>query len=243
MSPGAYATSPKASPSKNVRLFHVIEKDEIDFAFSAFDNKGNVVVIIPECPEKISNGKLVEKKTYLIKDFRQEGPIVTIARYSSCTIWPNMEFPQKKLTGEMETHAKDLLREHGGVSIATAKNERTKYDASLIVHGEVIRMGPVQLQKNSRTNLPYQLQNVRIRDQMGNMRVTLFKDRTDTLVKGRSYRFRNVTKKEFNQHSYLHTGNSYLRVTDIDPIKDPYDGTLSQDEEEEIAPISRTLSA
>ena len=206
MSPGAYATSPKASPSKNVRLFHVIEKDEIDFAFSAFDNKGNVVVIIPECPEKISNGKLVEKKTYLIKSFRQEGPVITIARYSSCTIWPNMEFPQKKLTGEMETHAKDLLREHGGVSIATAKNERTKYDASLIVHGEVIRMGPVQRQKNSQTNKLFGFQNVCIRDGTTNMRLTLFKDRCDTLVKGRTYRFKNVTKKDFAQHAYIHTG-------------------------------------
>ena len=188
-------------------LIHVIEKDEIGYAFSGFDNKGNVFVIFPDCPDKISQGKLETKKTYYVKDFKLVGPVITIARYSSCTIWPHMDFPQHKFTGELESRSKDLLREHGGISLATAKSENTKYNQSLIVHGEVMRMGPVQQQKNSRTNRPFNFQNVRIRDGTTNMHLTLFKDRCDTLVKGRTYRFKPVTKKDFAQHAYIHTGS------------------------------------
>ena len=193
-------------------MIHVFDKDEIDYAFSGFDNKGNMFVILPECPDKISHRKLETTKTYLVKDFKQEGPVITIARYSSCTIWGHMEFPHDKLTGEMQSRSKDLLREHGGVSLATVQSESTKYHQSLIVHGEVIRMGPVQQKKNSWNNKLYNLQNLRIRDGTKNMRVTLFRDRVDTLVKGRTYRFKHVTKREFAQHDYIHTGREISKT-------------------------------
>ena len=127
-SPGATATPPEKSPAKNVRMFHIIEKDEIDYTFSAFDNKGNLYVIIPECPDKIPHGKLVAKKSYFIRHFKEEGPVITIARYSVSSMSTIMAFPNDKLTGDMESRAKDLLREHGGISLASARSDRTKYN-------------------------------------------------------------------------------------------------------------------
>ena len=84
-SPGAKATPPQNCVSITARLFHIIEPDEIDLAF---DNKGCVCVVFPECKNEIPHGKLEADTTYLIKGFKQVGQIITIARYFGSSIFP-----------------------------------------------------------------------------------------------------------------------------------------------------------
>ena len=70
------------------------------------------------------------------------GQAITISRYSSSSIFLGDSL-KKKITGEIQSRAADLLQQFGGISLAMAKSDRTKYHQSITVKGEVIRAGPV----------------------------------------------------------------------------------------------------
>ena len=168
------------SPSKKTLLFHIFKADDCELAYAAFDNHGNIYILKTTSEVTLPNGKLEPTKTYRIKGFQIDGNVVTLTKFTTISKFP-MPFPDAKLSKEFKTRAEDLLKLHGGLSIANAKSTSTPAQQAVSVRGKVIRVGaPHQKGKSD------PMQHIRIADKSGNMRVTLFGNRINKLTKGKT---------------------------------------------------------
>ena len=107
-----------------------------------------------------------------------------------------------EISDEKAAFANQLLQSKGITAIATAKSERTADNSKVTVFGKIVCKGILQNKFRAKDGQPFTLQNFRLADGTGTIRVTVF-NKNNCFTLDKCYKIYNIRKNIYMGKSTL----------------------------------------